>query len=217
MHALIVDGHPAPGRLLTALLDGYAAALPAGTKVTRLAIRDLAFASNLRQGYVEDQPWESDLQTAAAAINDCDHLVIGFPLWWGAEPALLKGFLDRILLPGFAFRYHKQDVFWDRLLSGRSADVIITMDTPPWYLRAIYRDPVGHRWRRQILGFCGFAPIRIYRLGPTRRGEAGKRMAAWEAKLAQAAKSATALKRKAKSAMRSGRAEFGAATAERKS
>jgi len=88
----------------------------------------------------------------------------------------LKGLLDRVILPGFAFRYHKKGVFWDRLLAGRSADVVVTMDTPPWYLRAVYGDPVGRRWRRQVLGFCGFNPIRVFRFGPTRQGQAKKRI-----------------------------------------
>ena len=98
--------------------------------------------------------------------------MVGFPLWWGGEPAALKGLLDRLLLPGFAFKYHRRDSFWDRLLSGRSADVIVTMDTPPWYLRLLYGDPIGHRWRQQVLGFCEFKPLRIHRFGQTRRGGA---------------------------------------------
>jgi NAD(P)H dehydrogenase (quinone) len=145
MHVLILDGYPDEQRLVSSLLDHYAASLEADVTVQRIALRDLAFDPNLRRGYGADQAWEPDLERVGAALNACDHLVVGFPLWWGGEPMLLKGLLDRILLPGFAFRYHRGNPFWDRLLAGRSADVVITMDTPPWYLRAIYGDPVSRR------------------------------------------------------------------------
>jgi putative NADPH-quinone reductase len=217
MHVVILDGHPDENRLITSLLDHYEAALPVTATVERIAVRLLNFDPNLRSGYGMDQPWEPDLERFGEAIVSCDHLVVGFPLWWGAEPMLLKGVLDRILLPGFAFRYHRDDPFWDRLLAGRSADVIITMDTPPWYLRLVYGDPVARRWRRQVLGFCGFSPIRVLRLGPTRRGNAGKSIARWQSRIAKAAKTAAHLRRVAKSVGAARRTEFADAVVERQS
>jgi len=217
LQTLILDGHPDSGRLITYLLDRYEASLDDGATVQRLAVRDLAFDPNLRQGYRADQTWEPDLQRVGAALDACDHLVVGFPLWWGGEPMLLKGLLDRVLLPGFAFRYHRANPFWDKLLAGRSADVIVTMDTPPWYLRVLYGDPVSRRWRHQVLGFCGFAPIRVLRFGPTRRGGTAKRLTSWEVQVAGAAKSATTLQRAAKRSTLTGRAEFDQAVIERQS
>lgn len=216
MRILILDGHPDEGRLVSHLLDRYAASIDSGP-VERVALRDLAFAPNLSRGYATDQDWEPDLARLAASLDACDHLVIAFPLWWGAEPMLVKGLLDRLLLPGFAFRYHRGDPFWDRRLAGRSADLIITMDTPPWYLRLVYGDPVGRRWRHQILGFCGFRPVRILRLGPTRRGGTARRLGGWEERVARLARSAARLPRGAKRSALSGRLEFPAAVAERQS
>lgn len=214
MQVLILDGHPDRGRLTSHLLDRYAAAVD-GAQVERVAFRELAFAPDLRRGYAVDQVWEPDLARLAASLDACDHLVIAFPLWWGGEPTLVKGMLDRLLLPGFAFRYHRDDPFWDRRLAGRSADVIVTMDTPPWYLRLVYGDPVGRRWRHQILDFCGFDPIRILRLGPTRRGGAAKRIHAWDERVARLARSAARLRRRPKRAALAGRGDFAAAIAER--
>ena len=217
MNVLIIDGHPDGGRLTTTLLEHYAAALPAGVTLRRLAVRDLAFNPNLGHGYGAAQPWEADLAACAEALTQCDHLVIGFPMWWGSEPALVKGLLDRILLPGFSHKYHPNNPFWDRLLAGRSADVIITMDTPPWYQRLVYGDPVGKRWRGQVLGFCGFKPVRVHELGPTRRGEAAKRMDGWKARLAEAAQTAATLKRAAKSQPTGGESAFATAVSDRRS
>lgn len=217
LHVLVLDGHPDDGRLITYLLDHYAASLNKDAVVERVAVRDLAFDPSLRRGYGADQSWEPDLERVAAAIDACDHLVVGFPLWWGSEPTVLKGLLDRILLPGFAFRYHRDNPFWDRLLVGRSADLIITMDTPPWYLRAIYGDPVSRRWRHQVLGFCGFNPIRILRLGPTRRGGTARRLPAWRVEVERTARSVATLKRGHKYAVLGGRADFAKAVLERRS
>ncbi len=217
VHVLILDGHPDEGRLLGSLLDHYVASLPSGSIIERIAIRDLTFNPNLRLGYSADQAWEPDVARVGAALDACDHLALGFPLWWGGEPAMVKGLLDRVLLPGFAFRYRRDSPFWDRLLAGRSADVIVTMDTPPWYLRLIYRDPVGHRMRRQVLGFCGFGPIRIMRFGPTRRGGAAKRIDGWRLQMERAAGTAGGLKRGLKRPAAAGRVAFAEAIAERRS
>lgn len=195
MRVLILDGHPDDGRLTSHLLDVYQAALGNSAQVERIAVRDLAFEPNLRRGYKAVQPLEPDLERVAAAIAACDHLVVGFPMWWGSEPAQLKGLIDRVLLPGFAFRYHKDDPFWDRLLAGRSADAIITTDTPSWYLWLAYGNPVVRRWRGQIFGFCGFKPVRILKLGPVRHGGAEKNIAAWRRKVERLAASVYGLKR----------------------
>ncbi|TRW97660.1 NAD(P)H-dependent oxidoreductase [Paracoccus sp. M683] len=198
MQVLLIDGHPDANRLTAHLLDVYQQALPAGAQVSRIAIRDLDFNPDLSRGYEEVPPLEPDLARVLELVEGCDHLVLGFPLWWGAEPARFKGFWDRILLPRRAFRYHKDDPWWDRLLRGRSADVIVTMDTPPPYLRLAYFDPVGWRYRRQVLGFVGFRPIRMAYFGMVRRGGVDRNIEKWRARLRKLAGGAQGLKRKDK-------------------
>ena len=195
MQALLIDGHPDANRLSAHLLDLYQQALPDGTGVTRLAIRDMDFNADLSRGYADLPELEPDLAAALAAIEGCDHLVLAFPLWWGAEPARVKGFWDRILLPRRAFRYHQNDPFWDRLLKGRSADLLVTMDTPPFYLRLVYFDPLGWRYKRQVLGFVGFRPIRLAYFGAVRRGGAEKNLEKWRGRIRKLAASAQALRR----------------------
>ncbi len=119
-----------------------------------------------------------------------------------------------MILPGFAFRYYRKGPFWDRLLAGRSADVIVTMGTPPWYLRPIYGDFIGRRWRPRVLGFCGFDHVRVFRFGPTRQDQAKKRIENWQAQVAKAAVTAPALKRGTKRDVPSVRDDFGAAIIE---
>ena len=188
---LLIDGHPDTNRLSAHLLDLYQQALPVGTTLERIAIRDLDFDPNLARGYHDIPPLEPDLEHATRLIAECEHLVLAFPLWWGAEPARLKGFWDRILLPGGAFHYHEKDPWWDRLLAGRSADLLVSMDTPPPYLRLAYFDPIGWRYHRQVLGFVGFNPIRLNYFGPVRRGAAERSLPSWRARIARAAARAT--------------------------
>lgn len=189
MKVLLLDGHPDVGRFASHLLDLYAAALPAFAEVTRVAVRDLAFTPVLRRGYAQRTAWEPDLALLAEQIDACDHLAVAFPLWWGSEPAELKGLIDRLFLPGFMFAYHADDPWWDRLMAGRSADVIITMDTPPLFLWLSYGNAVIRRWKGQVLGFVGFAPVRVLALGPVRKGGAAKSLDKWVAKIEQLARS----------------------------
>lgn len=198
MRVLLIDGHPDDARLSAHLLDTYAAAMPAGTEIARLALRDLDIAPLAMRRYDALPPEEPDLAALWAQIVAADHLVLAFPLWWGAEPALVSGVFERMLLPRRAFAYHKDDPWWDRLLAGRSADVLITMDTPPAVLRWLWGFPVGKRLGRQVLGFVGFAPVRFHLFGPVRRGGAERALPRWRARLARAAARAPGLKRRPK-------------------
>ena len=76
-----------------------------------------------------------------------------YPTWWGTMPALLKGFIDKVFQPGFGFQYRNGSVWWDKLLKGRSARLIVTMDTPPLYFRWVYGRPGHNAMKKKILGF----------------------------------------------------------------
>jgi len=189
MKVLLLDGHPDEGRLTSHLLDTYAEALPASADVTRVAVRDLAFTPVLRHGYRQRTEWEPDIHRLAEELDACDHLVVAFPMWWGAEPAQLKGLIDRLFLLKFTFAYHVGDPWWDKLMQGRSADLIATMDTPPFVLRWYYGNPLIRRWKGQVLGFCGFAPVRTLSLGPVGENTPPRNIAKWEQRVARLARS----------------------------
>ena len=86
----------------------------------------------------------------------------------GAMPAQAKAVLDRALVPGFGFKYRAQGLMWDKLLSGRTADLLVTMDTPPWYFRWIYGAPGHRQMTRTILGFSGIKTRRLAEFAPVR-------------------------------------------------
>ena len=173
---LVILGHPANESFCGALANSYVmGAKSAGNEVQLITLGSLSFDPVLHNGYAMIQKLEPDLVAAQDAITWAQHIVFVYPIWWGAMPALLKGFIDRLFLPGFAFKYREGSQFWDRLLSGRSAHLLVTMDTPPWYFRWVYRMPGHNQMKRTILEFSGIKPVTISSFGPIKGSSQQKR------------------------------------------
>lgn len=173
---LMVLGHPSSQSFCGALSNAYtSSARAAGHEVLVLELGTLDFDPVLHDGYRLEQPLEPDLLHAQSLISWAEHLVFVFPIWWGGIPALMKGFFDRVLLSGFAFRYRRNSPFPEQLLKGRSADLLVCMDTPPWYYRWIQRMPGLEQMRRTTLRFCGIRPRKTLTFGPVIRSSTAQR------------------------------------------
>lgn len=179
MSTLVIDGHPNPDSLCAALAVAYA---DAHGDATVLAVRDLAFDPNLRLGYTHRQELEPGLEFAWQQILAADHLVVVAPVWWGSVPALLKGFFDRVLLPRRAYRT-KDNGLPEGLLTGRSGRVIVTTDSPWWYLPLV-GDTTVKQLRTTTLRFCGIRSVAANRFGPV-KGSSDAQRQAWIAKVAR--------------------------------
>jgi putative NADPH-quinone reductase len=180
---LILNGHPDAASFCFVLHAAYKrGAQAAGAEVREVVVRDLVFNPNLQYGYRQRTELEPDLLAAQEAIRWAEHLVVIHPVWWGSVPALFKGFLDRVFLPGFFFRKHPgKATTWDRLLTGRSARIIYTLDTP-WYLWWLSGRPAYNALKWITLGYCGVRPIRGTALGIVRLSTPERR-AKWLAKV----------------------------------
>ena len=162
---LIINGHPDSESFNWALSEAYKKGAEAsGAHVEVLNIGELQFDSNLRFGYRQRMELEPDLLAAQDKIRAANHIVWVFPSWWASMPAVMKGFIDRIFLPGFAFKYHEGKPFPQQLLKGKSARLIVTMDAPGWYYRYVYGQPGLNIMKRVTLGFAGIHPIRVTQL-----------------------------------------------------
>ncbi|WP_088906370.1 NAD(P)H-dependent oxidoreductase [Brevibacillus formosus] len=162
MNILVIIGHPDPESYCSALAHAYMEGAKGKTdQIRTIDLSQIAFDPNLKYGYRKRTELEDDLKEAQDLIRWADHLVIVYPTWWGTMPAILKGFFDRVLLPGFAYKYREGSSLWDKLLTGKTAHVIVTMDTPSWYNRLIYWQAGHLLMKRNILKFCGIKPVKV--------------------------------------------------------
>ena len=164
---LLIQAHPSGDSLCQAMADAFEAGVrETPSALRRMDLHRLDFDPILHHGNRGVQPLEPDLAQAQQDIAWADHLVFVYPNWWGSMPALLKGFFDRVLLPGFAYKYRPKSSLWDKLLSGRTAQLLVTMDTPGWYYRWLWHRPGHNQMRHTILGFCGIRTTRISEFAP---------------------------------------------------
>ena len=167
---VLIQGNPDADSYCQALALAYRqGAEDAGHEVTVLTLHDLQFDPVLRHGYKQRTPWEPDLEMAWEKIRECQHMVWIYPTWWGTLPALLKGFIDRLFLPGKSFQYRQGSVLWDKLLRGKTARLITTMDSPAWYNWLMYRSAGHHAMKNATLEFCGVKPVKITTIANLRR------------------------------------------------
>ncbi|MGL4629723.1 MAG: NAD(P)H-dependent oxidoreductase [Leadbetterella sp.] len=175
---LIINGHPDPESFCLALSNAYKnGAVSSGADIKELNIRDLNFNPNLQFGYRKRTELEPDLLKAQEYIRWADHLVWVYPVWWGSLPAILKGFIDRVFLPGFAFQKRENSVWWDKLLSGKTARIISTLDQPAWYYWLVYRQPSNNAMKKLTLEFVGIKPVKVTTIGPIRLSKESYRKA----------------------------------------
>jgi putative NADPH-quinone reductase len=155
----IIVGHARHNSYCEALGRAYQRGAQAGGHESELFVTSaMTFDPLLHEGFERVQPLERDLEAAHDAMLKADHLVIIFPLWLGTLPAILKGFLERVLQPELV-EAAKQRRFV-KLLKGKSSRVIVTMGMPGIIYRWWFGAHAVKMLRRNILGFLGAGPIR---------------------------------------------------------
>lgn len=163
---LIINGHPNEDSLNFAITESYKnGALKSEAVVKEIIISALHFNPNLQYGYRKRMELEPDLTDAWQKILWADHLVWVHPVWWGGLPAITKGFIDRLFLPGLAFRYRENSVWWDKLLTGKTAHIITTIDQPSLYYRLFFGRPSVNQLKKSVLEFCGVKPVKVTYVG----------------------------------------------------
>ena len=166
---LIINGHPDKESYNFALMNAYKkGVLKSNFNLDEIIIRDLKFNPNLQYGYRKRTELEPDLVRAQEKIIWAQHLVLVSPVCFGGLPALFTGVFDITLLPGFSFAKLENSVWWTKLLKGRSARVICTLDQPSWYYSLINKSPSHKSIKKLTFQFCGIKPVKITSIGPLR-------------------------------------------------
>lgn len=173
---LIINCHPNPESFNYALAAAYKnGAEDTGAEVKEIQIAGLNFNPNLQYGYKKRTELEPDLIDSFEKIKWADHLVWIHPLWWSGLPAIAKGFIDRLFLPGFTFQYRENSIMWDKLLKGKTARIIVTLDQPGWFYRFFNGNASVNQLKRGVLKFCGVSPVRLSYIGIIKTSDEKKR------------------------------------------
>lgn len=168
-------GHPRENSLSHGMADAYTRGAESnGAEVRRMNLHDMQFDPDLTFGYHQRKDLEPCLNEWRENISWCDHTCWAYPVWWGGMPAKMKGVIDRAFLPGFAMEYHEKDPWWDKLLKGRSGDVLLTSDAPAWFDQLLYRRPAANAAKRAMMEFSGIKPVRVLQVGTVKDAKDAK-------------------------------------------
>lgn len=99
-----------------------------------------------------------DITLHCEEIRQADGIIIIHPEWWGQPPAILKGWIDRVIRPGIAYNFiegDKGDGIPVGLLKARVALVFNTSNTPKEREQKIFGDPLEILWKNCVFGLCG--------------------------------------------------------------
>lgn len=168
-------GHPRERSLSHGMADAYeAGACDRGAQIRRMHLRDMDFDPDLEDGYHSRKELEPCLNEWRDNVQWADHLCWAYPVWWGGMPAKMKGVIDRAFLPGFAMDYPEGKIFWDRLLIGRRADLLLTSDAPAWYDQIVNGRPAKNQAVNTILKFSGIKPVKTLQVGTVKTASDSK-------------------------------------------
>ena len=158
---IIIVGHAQRGSYCEALGEAYLRGAQAGGhEAQAFVLGKMNFDPILREGYRRAQPLEPDLAHARDAFLAANHVVFIFPLWCGDMPAIMKGFIERLMQPDLlAINESGPGANW-KVFKGKSARVIMTMGMPGWFYRIYYGAHAMKLLRRNILHMTGIKPVR---------------------------------------------------------
>lgn len=143
MHVLMVVAHPNPDSFCHAIAAGAAAgARSAGHEVTVIDLYADGFAAAMsaeeRRAYHSAQPIVDPMVAASVElVRQCQAIVFVYPTWWSTLPAILKGWLDRVLVPGVGIVFDERGKVRPGLGNVRHLVGISTYGSPKLYVKAV--------------------------------------------------------------------------------
>ncbi|MED0972802.1 NAD(P)H-dependent oxidoreductase [Bacillus paramycoides] len=162
MNVLIIYAHPSPSSFNASILEHVQKGLQeTNHSVTLLDLYKEQFDPVLvfnEEKKRRDLLHEEETKRYRELVQKADTLLFIYPIWWWGMPAILKGFIDRIFVAGFAYKY--EGALPKGLFKGKKAWVINTLDSPLWYVALLYRSADWIMMKRGVLRFCGIRNIK---------------------------------------------------------
>ena len=160
MNISIILAHPNPGSFNHAIANTAADVLRQnGHQVILHDLCQEQFPPLLSTGeFQKDADLEPVVARHCAEIATADGIIIVHPNWWGMPPAILKGWIDRVLRPEVAYRFLEGDQGEGvpvGLLKAKAAIVFNTANTPDGRERKVFGDPLETLWKNCVFGLCG--------------------------------------------------------------
>ncbi|MCG6533554.1 MAG: NAD(P)H-dependent oxidoreductase [Syntrophales bacterium LBB04] len=104
-----------------------------------------------------EAPLPPEINRHCLEIVEADGIVIIHPNWWGQPPAILKGWVDRVIRPGIAYEFLEGDMgggIPQGLLKAQAALVFNTSNTPYEREHSVFGDPLESLWKNCVFGLC---------------------------------------------------------------
>ena len=110
------------------------------------------------QEFPKDCSLPPEIKKHCDEISETEGIIIIHPNWWGQPPAILKGWIDRVIRPGVAYEFRENDKGEGipvGLLKARSAVVFNTSNTETEREAKVFGDPLESIWKKCIFELCG--------------------------------------------------------------
>ncbi len=164
MKILVILGHPKQGSFCHAIGGTVLNALKEqGHEVLFHDLYEEKFDPVLHQDEIpKDARVPPAVQRYCDEIANADGIVVIHPNWWGQPPAILKGWIDRVIRPGVAYEFLVGDSgegVPKGLLKAKAAIVFNTSNTEAKRERKVFGDPLETLWKNCIFGLCGIRNV----------------------------------------------------------
>jgi putative NADPH-quinone reductase len=164
MRISIILAHPDPNSFNHAIARTVVDALEAsGHQVNFHDLYAERFDPLLFAGeFPKDAPLPPEISRHCDEIAAAEGIVIVHPNWWGQPPAILKGWVDRVIRPGVAYEFLDGDSGEGvpvGLLRSESAVVFNTSNTPTDREMRVFGDPLENIWKQCIFDLCGIRTV----------------------------------------------------------
>jgi NAD(P)H dehydrogenase (quinone) len=162
MNVLVILAHPHPGSFNHAIAGVVIETLrDRGHQVSYHDLYKEKFDPVLPRGEIpKEGTVDPVIKTHCGELQTCGGIVVIHPNWWGQPPAILKGWVDRVIRPGIAYEFQEGDGGEGvplGLLAGKVALVFNTSNTPDEREKTVFGDPLERLWKNCVFDFCGIS------------------------------------------------------------